>query len=211
MRLTAFFAGLFSLCLFAGLPLANRPVLAADPAPAEADGDDGWISLFDGLHLTDWEANEKANNWTVEDGCIVGRGSRSHLFFKGAEFEDLEFKAEAKLNKGGNSGMYFRTEFGLGWPKGYEAQVNNSHTDPKRTGTLYNFVEVRETLIPDNTWWTQHITAIGNHITIKVNDKVVVDFTDDKNTHTKGYIALQQHDPGSVVHYRNLKVKPISK
>ena len=68
---------------------------------------------------------------------------------------------------------------------------------------------VMEQLVPDDTWWTQHVIAKGNHIIIKVNDKVVVDYTDANNTHTKGHMALQQHDPGSVVHYKNLMVKPL--
>jgi hypothetical protein len=178
-------------------------------ARADEEVDGGWISLFDGERLTDWEASELANNWTVEEGCIVGRGSRSHLFYKGQEFENFEFKAEVKLNHEGNSGMYFRTGFGPGWPKGYEAQVNNTSPDPKRTGSLYNFVSVGEQRIEDDTWWTQHIIAEGNHIIVKVNDEVVVDYVDDENTYTKGYVALQQHNLGSEVRYRNLMVKPL--
>lgn len=210
MRKTVLFTGLLALSCALAWQLNILTSIPTSSARAE-ESEEGWISLFDGEHLTDWEPSEKPFNWSVEDGCIVGRGSRSHLFFKGAEFEDCEFKAEVKLNKGGNSGMYFRTEFGPGWPKGYEAQVNNSHGDPKRTGSLYNFVDVKEQLVPDDTWWTQYIIVQGNHITIKVNDQVVVDFTDEKNTYTKGFIALQQHDPGSNVRYRNLKVKPLAK
>ncbi len=178
-------------------------------AAADEPAADGWITLFDGKTLEGWKANEKPENWKVEDGMIVGRGSRSHLFYMTHEFANLEFKAEVKLNRRGNSGMYFRTEFGPQWPKGYEAQVNNSSPDPKRTGSLYNFVDVKKQLVPDDTWWTQHVIANGNHIIIKVNEEVVVDFTDEKNTHAKGYVALQQHDPGSVVHYKNLMVKPL--
>ena len=44
--------------------------------------------------------------------------------------------------------MYFRTAFGPGFPKGYEAQVNSSHTDPVRTGSLYSFHKIFEQLIP---------------------------------------------------------------
>ena len=140
----------------------------------------------------------------MEDGAIVGRGPRTHLFWMKEECVNCEFKAEVKLNKGGNSGMYFRAEFGPGWPKGYEAQVNNSSGDWRRTGSLYAISDVKEQLVPDDTWWTQHVIANGNHIVIKVNDKVVVDYVDAQNRFTKGYLALQQHDPGSVVQYRNL-------
>jgi hypothetical protein len=140
---------------------------------------------------------------------IVGRGDRSHLFYIEREFTDLEFKAEAKINKGGNSGMYFRAAFSTGWPKGYEAQVNGSHKDPVRTGSLYYHAFVKEQLVEDDTWFTQHITVKGNHIVIRVNDKVTVDYVDKKKTYEKGQVALQQHDPGSVVHYRKLMVKPL--
>jgi len=182
------------------------PLSAAEPEPDA----DGWMTIFNGENLDGWKASEHAENWTVEDGSIVGRGPRSHLFYMDAgELTDLEFKAEVKLNKGGNSGMYFRVEFGEGWPKGYEAQVNNSSGDPKKTGSLYNFVDIKKQLIEDDTWWTEHIICKGNHIIIKVNDEVVVDYVDEKNTHTKGLVALQQHDPGSVVHYRNIQLKKL--
>ena len=125
------------------------------------------------------------------------------------ECENCEFKADVKISDGGNSGMYFRTAFGPGFPKGYEAQVNSSHKDPKRTGSLYNFKNVYDQLVPPATWFNQHIIAQGNHITIKVNDKAVVDYMDDKNTYVKGYLALQQHNKGSVVMYKNLVMKPL--
>lgn len=184
-------------------------IVVALPALCPAGEADGWIRMFDGKSLEGWKASERPENWKVEDGAIVGRGDRSHLFYMKEQCENCEFKVTVKINKGGNSGMYFRAEFMTGWPNGYEAQVNNSHKDPKRTGSLYNFVDVREQLIPDDTWWTQHVIANGNHIVIKVNDKVVVDYVDEKTTHSKGNLALQQHDPGSVVHYKDLMMKKL--
>ncbi|HPQ14549.1 MAG TPA: DUF1080 domain-containing protein [Bryobacteraceae bacterium] len=172
-----------------------------------AADESGWIQMFDGKTLNGWKANENPESWSVKDGAIVGDGDVSHLFYMLEECVDCEFKAEVKINHGGNSGMYFRAQFGRGWPKGYEAQVNSSHTDWKRTGSLYNFVNVKEQLVPDDTWFTQHIIVKGNHIIIKVNDKVVVDYVDEKNTYQKGYLALQQHNKGSVVHYRNLMMR----
>ncbi len=170
---------------------------------------DGWIKIFDGKTLDGWKASEYPEAWSVKDGCIVGDGERSHLFYTGREFEDLEFKADIKLNHEGNSGMYFRVAFGPEWPKGYEAQVNNTSKDPVKTGSLYNLSKIFDQLVKDDTWWTQHVICKGNHITIKVNGKTVVDFTDEKNTYKKGFVALQQHNKGSVVMYKNLMVKPL--
>jgi Domain of Unknown Function (DUF1080) len=185
-------------------------ISTAIAADAPKPGKDGWASMFDGKTLDGWKANERPENWKVEDGAIVGRGERSHLFWTTQQCENCEFRATVKINKGGNSGMYFRAQsIEPGWPKGYEAQVNTSHTDPVKTGSLYNFVKVLEKLVPEETWYTEHIIADGNHIIIKVNDKTVVDYVEDKNTYSKGYLALQQHDPGSVVMYKDLMFRPL--
>lgn len=183
--------------------------IAVSLLPAQKADSGGWIKMFDGKTLQGWKASERPESWTVEEGAIKGSGQVSHLFWMTEECDNCEFKANIKLAPGSNSGMYFRTAFGTGFPKGYEAQVNNSHTDPKRTGSLYNFVDVREQLIPDNTWWEQHIIADGNHITVKVNGKTVVDYVDEKNTHSRGHLALQQHDPKSVVWYKDLMYRKL--
>ncbi len=173
-------------------------------------GKDGWISMFDGKTLTGWKANQSPESWKVVDGAIVGDGPASHLFWMVRECENCEFRAEVKLNHSGNSGMYFRTAFGPGFPKGYEAQVENTSPDPQKTGSLYGMSRVTDQLIQDDTWWTQDITARGNHIVIKINGKTVTDYVDPKNTYTKGYLALQQHNPGSIVQYRNLMMRPLA-
>jgi Domain of Unknown Function (DUF1080) len=176
-------------------------------ASAALAADAGWIRMFDGKTLDGWKANDNPESWTVKDGAIVGDGEKSHLFYMQQECGNCEFKAMVKLNHGGNSGMYFRTAWGPGFPKGYEAQVNNTHPDWRRTGSLDHLSDVKEQLVPDDTWWTQHIIANGNHIIIKVNDKTVVDFVDQNNTYQKGYLALQQHNKGSVVQYKDLMMR----
>ena len=169
----------------------------------------GWKKMFDGKTLKNWKANENDASWSVKNGAIVGDGERSHLFYMQEQCENCEFKAQVKLNHGGNSGMYFRAKFDKGWPAGYESQVNNTHPDWRRTGSLYRLSDVKDQLVPDDTWWTQHIIADGNHIIVKVNDKVVVDYLDHKNTFQKGYLALQQHNKGSVVEYKDLMMRQL--
>ena len=185
--------------------IASLALLTAFASAGAAN--EGWITMFDGESLAGWKAAERPENWSVEDGMIVGRGERSHLFYMTEQCRDCEFKADVKINDGGNSGMYFRVGFEPGWPKGYEAQVNSTHTDPKRTGSLWDIKDIKEQLVPPDTWWRQHIIVKGNRIIIKVNDKVVVDYTDEENRYTEGHLAIQQHDPGSVVHYKNLMMR----
>jgi len=72
---------------------------------------------------------------------------------------------------------------------------------------LYGFAKVMETPIGDDTWWTQHVIVEGNHVQIFVNDKKTVDFIDEQNTFTAGYLAFEQHGAGSVVDYKNVMMK----
>jgi hypothetical protein len=188
---------------------AVSALLLATPSAWCADKPGKWVKMFDGKTLDGWKANENPESWTVENGTLAGHGKASHLFWMKQECENCEFKAMVKAAHGANSGMYFRTAFGPGFPKGYEAQVDNTHKDPKRTGSLYNFKNITEQLVPDDTWWEQDIIAQGNHIIIKVNKKVVVDFVDEKNTYTKGYLALQQHDPTGHVWYKDLQMRTL--
>ncbi len=173
--------------------------------------DDGWISMFDGKTLNGWKANNSPESWSVRDGAIVGDGEASHLFWMVRECQNCEFKADVNISDGGNSGMYFRTAFGPGFPRGYESQVNSTHKDPIKTGSLYRFKDIYEQLVPPDTWYNQHIIAQGNHIIVKVNGKTVVDYVDEKNTYTNGYLALQQHNKGSVVMFKDLMYKPLAK
>lgn len=184
-----------------------------------------WVSIFDGKSLDGWKANENPETFSIEDGAIKVAGPRAHLFYEGPvenhNFKDFEFKAQVMTKPGANSGMYIHTEYQEeGWPsKGYEIQVNNSHTDWRRTGSLYAVDDVREVHVKDNEWYTEHIIVKGNRITVKINDKTVVDYTEPKNAErdnsmsgrklSSGTVALQGHDPESVVYFKDIMVRPL--
>jgi hypothetical protein len=153
--------------------------------------------------------------WQIKDGMIVGGGPASHIFTE-IEADDFHYRVEAKINDKGNSGQYFRTAFGPGFPKGYEAQINATGADRIRTGSLY-LPNVKEVLVlndaphkPDE-FFVQEVIAVGNHIQIIVNGKKTVDWKDPNNTFTKGHFALQGHDPGSVMTFKKVEYKPIKK
>lgn len=185
----------------------------------------GWKSLFDGKTLNGWKASENKDSFSVQDGMIVANGPRSHLFYEGpvkdANFKNFEFKADIMTKPGSNSGIYFHTEYQeTDWPsKGYEVQVNNSHSDWRRTGGLYAVEDVKESPAKDNEWFTEHIIVQDKHIIIMVNGKTTVDWTEPENWEppsgmpgrriSSGTFALQGHDPGSTVYYKNIMVKPL--
>ena len=186
-----------------------------------ADGKDGWVPLFDGKSLEGWKANENPQTFSVKDGVLVVKGDRSHLFYNGSvqnhEFKNFEFKAEVMTKEKANSGIFIHTGFQeSGWPsKGYEIQVNNTHGDPKKTAGIYGVKDNAEAPAKDNEWFTIHVKVEGKRIITKVNDKQIIDFTEPAevgNTTRKlssGTFAIQGHDPGSEVHYRNISVKPL--
>lgn len=195
-------------------------VLAAVATKAD---DSGFASLFDGRSFDGWKASENVDSWKVEDGTLVCAGPRSHLFYVGdmAPFKNFVFKADVMTTPGSNAGIYFHTKWQEeGWPKaGFEAQVNNSHKDPKRTGSLYGVVNVMEAPAKDNEWYEQEIVVQGKRVQIKVNGKTLVDYTEPKGKQPEpggfervigeGTFALQAHDPNSKVYFKNIRVKKL--
>lgn len=177
---------------------------------------DGWVSLFDGKSFKGWKINENKKTWSIENGAIKCNGPRSHMFYVGDKepFVNFEFMAEVMTTKGSNAGIFFHTKYQeSGWPQiGYESQVNISHGDPQKTGTLYNTVKVANPPAEDNKWWTHHIIVKGKHIITKINGKTVVDYIEPEGKKGtvklgKGTFALQAHDPGSTAYFKNIKVK----
>jgi hypothetical protein len=180
-----------------------------------AKKESGWISLFDGKTLAGWKAGEHAGTFFVTDGMIAVDGDRAHLFYVGEvanhDFKEFEFKADVMTKPGSNSGMYFHTKYqDTDWPaKGYEVQVNNSHTDWRKTGSIYGVADVSDSLARDNEWFTQHIILKDRKVTIKLNDKIINEhYVPDSITRlSSGTFALQGHDPESKVFYKNILVK----
>jgi len=205
-----------TLCIF----LAMAPLACAQ---------NGWISLFNGKDFTGWKVNENTGTFRIKDGAIVSHGDRSHCFYVGPvgnhDFKDFELKVDVKTEPGSNGGIYFHTAYqDAGWPdKGFEVQVNNTHSDPIKSGSLYHVkdigTEVVSPIVKDNEWFTEDILVKGKTVTIKLNGKQVVQWTqpdDWKGTHDfaqraidHGTIALQGHDPKSTVYYKNIQIKPL--
>ena len=198
--------------------LAGVAGLAVPAAAAVAADDNGWITLFDGKSLDGWKASENPGCFTVEDGTIKVNGPRSHLFYMGpqgaAAFTNFEFEAEVMTRTNSNSGIFIHTVWqDKGWPSvGYECQVNNSMSDPQRTGGLYNTVKINPSPAQDDVWFRYAIKVVGKHVTIQIDGKTVVDFEEpaDRTGTIKlsaGTFALQAHDPKSVVFYKNLRAR----
>ena len=205
--------------------------------------DSEFISLFDGQSLEGWTSStENPESFSVKDGAIICKGGRAHLFYTGsvgnADFKNFELKLKAMTTEKSNSGVYFHTVYQEeGWPNvGFEAQVNSSHLDPRKTGSLYGVVNMwvplpgqqkfkskvgqnNEVFVPqssapskDNEWFDYHITVKDQQIILRVNDDITVDWTQPEGWIRerrigRGTIGFQAHDPKSEVHYKDIMIK----
>src|SRR5439155_12120971 len=125
-----------------------------------------------GKDLSGWKTHkdDKAK-WEVKDGAIYSSGPVGHLYSERGDYVNFIYRMEAKINDHGNSGQYFRAQYSRGFPPGYEAQINATHRDTIRTGSLYHAfnrglsaedkkkILVYEKLHKPDEWFTQEVTC----------------------------------------------------
>jgi hypothetical protein len=219
-----------SLTAVLGLLLATGAFAADAPVPEE-----GFVSLFDGKTLDGWQIGENANAFSIHDGTIVmeypaGAQGPAHLFYEGSvnehDFKNFDLRVDVMTFPGANSGIYFHTKYqAAGWPRrGLECQVDNSHSDWRRTGSLYGIRNISwgpeappadnkeiTTVFPkppvtDNIWYTQEIVYHDGQVTVKLNGETMFEYTitsaDAEHKlqtgvtwQPRGTFALQGHPP----------------
>ena len=182
-------------------------------APGRPKPSNDFVELFDGKTLSGWKSLHDGK-WEIVDGGILrGTGGQGHIFSP-KRYKNFHYIAEARVFANSNSGMYFRSQMEerQRWPRGMEAQVNSSHSDKKRTGTLYGYNAIYEQLSKNGEWFTQEGIAVDEYIIIKVNGQVTINRRvpyDNKTHFQEGHFAFQQHHVGSKVEFRNVKVRKL--
>ena len=208
----------------------NGSLVADTPQPEE-----GFVSLFDGKTLAGWKVGKNADMFQVRDGMIVMEcpattNSPAHLFYVGSvhdhDFKNFDLKVEVLTFPAANSGIYFHTKYQeAGWPDfGIECQVDNSHVDWRRTGSLYGIKNISwgpetppqdnkedvtilpKSPVPDNVWYTQEVSYRDGLVTVKLDGKTMLEYQlpqadvehqlPTKRTWLpRGTFALQGHPP----------------
>ena len=194
--------------------------------------DQDWVNLWDGSSFDGWKVSENPDTFKIKDGVIVAQGPRAHMFYAGkvagGNFRNFELKVDVLAKNNSNGGIYFHTAYQEeGWPdKGFEVQVNNTFArDPRKTGGLYGVSDNLLASAKDDEWFTEHIVVRGNSVKIYVNDDLITNWVQPEDWDglrprsngrgqnfplrklDTGTFALQGHDPGSVVMYKNIRVK----
>ena len=166
--------------------------------PAEVTA--GWTLLFDGKTSTGWRGYNKKDfpkGWEVVDGAFhcIGTGTGEAGSENGGDIiydkklKNFDLKAEWKISKGGNSGIFILGQEVAGWPiwkTAPEMQVldNDNHPDAmlgkdgdRKAGSLYDLIPAKpQNAKPYGQWNTSEIICFKGTIVFKQNGATVVEF-----------------------------------
>lgn len=201
------------LTLAHGFSFCVLLLLASSPAPAQQNLNtlspdelaEGWILLFDGQTLFGWQPNNKAD-WHVADGAIAVSQGDQGLLNTTSEFADYQLKLEFRADKTTNSGVFLRTPVKPTDPATDCYELNIAPDDnPFPTG---GFVKRQKSAGGRTTgeWQTFDVTAAGGHFTVKLDGRLVLDYSDSKPPR-RGFIGLQLNQ--GRVEFRNIKLRPL--
>jgi hypothetical protein len=183
------------------------------------------IRLFNGANLDGWRLTNpgQVSGWSAEDGVLhnrpVQQQGKPHISYGNLrtvsdDFEDFNLKLEVNVPPKGNSGVYLR---GI-----YEVQVCDSYgkaLNSHNMGAVYS--RITPTLNaekPAGQWQKLNITLLDHHITVELNDKVIIDNAPLLGC-TGGALWSDELRPGPIylqgdhtgISYRNIVLTPIIK
>ncbi|HZV20002.1 MAG TPA: DUF1080 domain-containing protein [Hyphomicrobiales bacterium] len=172
----------------------------------------GWVTLFDGKNLDQWNTIGDAN-WRLEGGLVVADKGSGFLVSKGS-YGDFQVKAEFWVNDDANSGIFIRCADPqkVDSKTCYEVNVYDKRPEPEYgTGAIVDVAKVVPMPKAGGKWNTYEITAQGDHLVVVLNGVKTVDVRDSK--HKNGVLGLQYgqgvvKDAG-VVKFRKVEIKPL--
>jgi hypothetical protein len=186
---------------------------------ATAESEAGWVTLFDGKNLDNFNEIGDAN-WRLEDGAVVADKGNGFLITKKV-YTDYQIRAEFWVDSDANSGIFIRcTEPDkVGSGNAYEVNIWDTRPDPSYgTGAIVDVGKVNPMPKAAGKWNVYEITAKGSTFTVVLNGQTTVDGAKDAKF-ASGRIALQhglgvKDDKGvvndrGVVKFRKVEIKPL--
>jgi hypothetical protein len=180
-----------------------------------------FLPLFDGRTLDAFTV-DTPGLWSVKDGVIAGRhaGLKYNDFLRTKVlYSNFVLRAKFRLHgNAGNSGIQFRSR-----PADREHEVSGYQADigQQYWGALYDESRRNRVLASpapaaleglDRTGWNEYtITANGPRITLQLNGRTTVDYTEtEPGIAPTGFLALQVHSgPGITVEFKDLYIKEL--
>ena len=195
--------------------LAALPYLQQARAQSEA----GWIVLFDGKSLDNWNQIGDAN-WKLDDGVVIADKGNGFLISKNS-YTDFQLRAEFWVDDDANSGIFIRCTDPnkVTGSTAYEVNIWDRRPDPSYgTGAIVNVAKVSPMPKSAGKWNVYEIVAKGSKFTVTLNGQKTVDGAEDTKF-ASGRIALQHglglkdekgvaNDRG-VVKFRKVEIKPL--
>jgi hypothetical protein len=181
-------------------------VISFSPNQVSAQAGAGWITLFDGSSLDNWNMIGDAN-WRLVDGVAQADKGNGYLVSKNS-YDDFEVRAEFWVDAEANSGVFLRCSdpTKISAANAYEVNIFDARPDPTYgTGSIVNVAKPSSFLKAANKWNTYDITAKGTHFTVILNGTHLIDADDSK--HAQGPIGLQYG--AGVVKFRKVEIKPL--
>jgi hypothetical protein len=136
----------------------------------------GWVTLFDGKNLDNFNAIGNAN-WKIVDGAVEANMGNGFLVTKN-NYTDFEIRAEFWTDPDANSGIFIRCEdpAKVSGQTSYEVNIFDKRPDPSYgTGAIVNVAKPSVFLKAANQWNTYDITAKGPTFTVVHNGTKTVD------------------------------------
>jgi len=169
----------------------------------------GWVVLFDGSNLDNWNQVGSAN-WRIVDGVVMadsGDKRQGYLVSKNS-YTNFQVRAEFWVDADANSGVFLRNANPkeIGAKTGYEVNIFDKRPDPSfGTGAIVYVAKAMTVLKAGGRWNTYEITAKGPQLTVVLNGVKTVDVQDGQ--HASGPIALQYG--AGVVKFRKVEIRPL--
>jgi hypothetical protein len=187
--------------------------LLARPGHEAAAQGNGWITLFDGETLSNWDLIGTAN-WRLEGGAAVADSGNGFLVSKN-DYGDFQLRVEFWIEAKTNSGVFIRCTDpkSVGGKTAYEVNIWDTRPEQKyATGAIVGVAAVDPMPHAANRWNVYEITAKGDTFTVTLNGQKTVDGA-KSDKFAKGRIALQ-HGKGAegesgVVKFRKVEIKPL--
>ena len=215
---------------------------------------EGWVLLFDGKSFDGWRVCNGIgvpSDWVIEDGAMRvlpraekppradgGRATAADLLYDAKKFTNFELSIDWKINKGGNSGIFYyivevpKEPIYIGAP---EVQIldNWNAADNKQdnhlAGSLYDMLPpIPSNAKPHDEWNTIVIRVKDGHVTHTQNGEKVCEYTlwtpewyemvakskfrtwelFQTGPAKEGYIGVQDHNDFGCW-FRNIKIREL--
>jgi hypothetical protein len=177
--------------------------------------DAGFQPLFDGTSIEDWRmCGPGGFILDRQEGVIRSDGGMGLFWYSRRAFRDFILRLQwQERRREDNSGVFIRfpdpgQDPWIAVREGYEIQIFDAWDDPLCvTGAIYELAPARRVAsLPPGAWNDFEITASGRHISVRLNGELVIDrYKGDRRL--EGFIGVQNHDAGSCVAFRSIRLK----